>query len=376
MPQPNPLARDQIYFKRQLASKFWREAQKPGIAPETKRGLLEQVRQLEDEIDKLNRSGDHMDNPLRGLPLGWADWKAFEKRYARTFIQWAEPAPRDPGEVRYAIMLSDDRPGAHVIWARVYPNLDIHFQRSQGGFYDVPEEGKKAIPWAIEAAMEHKNKTMRANPSDWWGPGERWLEQEALKEYRVQKAAHIKRGRSPNTFRYTPPDWQRDAVDALGKNDEERFKAIKLARIGYPPLRSNPSDSTTALFALGALALAGGLVWWVSRPGEAKAAELPPAPAKKCASLTSLEKFAKDRGYKLYVPPDATTTPMVQWPAPKPEYAGNPSARSYSLVDCAFAKWDGTKWVVDAATSAEFATWVKTSTVTGPPHPVSMFVPA
>lgn len=29
-------------------------------------------------------------------------------------------------------------------------------------------------------------------------------------------------------------------VDALGKNDEERFKAIKLARIGYPALQDNP----------------------------------------------------------------------------------------------------------------------------------------
>lgn len=73
-----------------------------------------------------------------------------------------------------------------------------------------------------------------SNPREWWGPGQRWLEQEALKEYRVQLAAHQKRGRAKSTFRYTLPDWHRDAVDALGRNDEERFKAIKLDRIGYP----------------------------------------------------------------------------------------------------------------------------------------------
>jgi hypothetical protein len=92
------------------------------------------------------------------LPHGWADWEAFRKRHARTFIRWAEPPPRDSSEERYAIMKSDDHPGAHVIWARVSPSPDVSFQRSQGGFYTIPEEGKKAIPWAVEAAMAHKRK--------------------------------------------------------------------------------------------------------------------------------------------------------------------------------------------------------------------------
>lgn len=96
---------------------------------------------------------------------GWGDWGAFRKRYTRTFICWAEPPPCDPSEERYAIMKSDDRPGAYVIWARVSPNPDVPFDRSSGGFFTVPEEGKKAIPWAVEAAMAHKRE-MRV----WRGP--------------------------------------------------------------------------------------------------------------------------------------------------------------------------------------------------------------
>lgn len=67
--------------------------------------------------------------------------------------------------------------------------------------------------------------------TEWWTPGNRWLEKRALAEYRVQLASHVKRGRKPSTFRYTPPDWHRDAMVALGRNDEETFKAIKLANL-------------------------------------------------------------------------------------------------------------------------------------------------
>lgn len=145
--------------------------------------------------------------------------------------------------------------------------------------------------------------------------------------------------------------------------------------MGKSPLKANPEGGGgAALFALGALAVAGGVIWYVSRPSEAKAVEpSAPPPSKKCASLASLEKFAKANSYKLYVPPDTTTTPMAQWPTPSAEYSSDPKARSYSLVDCAFAKWDGTKWVTDAATATEFAAWVKSTTVAG--HPISMFLP-
>jgi len=68
-------------------------------------------------------------------------------------------------------------------------------------------------------------------PRNWWSAGNGWLEKRALAEYRVQRAAHLKAGRRASTFRYNPPDWQRDAVTALGRHDEETFKAIKLANL-------------------------------------------------------------------------------------------------------------------------------------------------
>jgi len=75
--------------------------------------------------------------------------------------------------------------------------------------------------------------------TDWWSPGQRWLEKQASKEAESQKRAWVKGGRSSKTFRYNPPEWHRDAVAALGRNDEETFKAIKLDRLGtrgLPPL--------------------------------------------------------------------------------------------------------------------------------------------
>ena len=96
---------------------------------------------------------------MNRLPFGWADWDAFERRHKSTFIQWAEPPPSDPSEERYAVMWSDDRPGAHVTWVRVSPNPDVPTRRSSGGFYTIPEEGKEAIPWAIESAMAHKHRS-------------------------------------------------------------------------------------------------------------------------------------------------------------------------------------------------------------------------
>ena len=75
--------------------------------------------------------------------------------------------------------------------------------------------------------------------TDWWSAGQRWLEQQALREADAQRRSWVKSGRSAKTFRYTPPDWHRDAIEALGRNDEETFKAIRLARLGttgLPPL--------------------------------------------------------------------------------------------------------------------------------------------
>jgi len=83
--------------------------------------------------------------------------------------------------------------------------------------------------------------------SDWWSAGQRWLEQEAAKEAASQRRAWTKAGRSEKTFRYNPPEWHRDAVAALGRNDEETFKAIKLGQLGtrgLPPLARSRHHAT------------------------------------------------------------------------------------------------------------------------------------
>jgi len=62
--------------------------------------------------------------------------------------------------------------------------------------------------------------------SDWWSLAAARLERLALEEYRRQRAAWVKSGRSPKSFRYTVPDWQRDVIDALGRNDENDVKGL------------------------------------------------------------------------------------------------------------------------------------------------------
>jgi hypothetical protein len=85
--------------------------------------------------------------------------------------------------------------------------------------------------------------------TEWWSAGQRWLERQASKEAESQKRAWVKGGRSAKTFRYNPPDWHRDAVAALGRNDEETFKAIKLDQLGtqgLPPLPSSKAGRRRA----------------------------------------------------------------------------------------------------------------------------------
>lgn len=60
---------------------------------------------------------------------------------------------------------------------------------------------------------------------DWQSPARAWLDKRAFAEWEAQGRPRPKRGRGR---RYCPPDWQRDAIDALNRNDEEAFKAIKL----------------------------------------------------------------------------------------------------------------------------------------------------
>ena len=137
-----------------------------------------------------------------------------------------------------------DKPGRRTAWN----NLVDSYMRD--GMLP-PSAGDWGHPRWLETYQPRgrQHSTMRASASgDWWSAGQRWLEQQALKESAAQKAAWVKSGRSPNTFRYNPPQWHRDAVAALGRNDEETFKAIKLDQLGtrgLPPLRGAPRHHST-----------------------------------------------------------------------------------------------------------------------------------
>ena len=67
--------------------------------------------------------------------------------------------------------------------------------------------------------------------SEWWTAVQNRLERLANAEYKSQLAAWLKAGRSKRTFRYSPPEWHRDAVAALGRNDEEGAK-LALLNVG------------------------------------------------------------------------------------------------------------------------------------------------
>lgn len=86
------------------------------------------------------------------LPYNWANWKEREAcRYGGgTFVRWAEDAPQDPTEYRYAVA-RDDSGG--VRWWQFSPNPDMAPFQSMGCFY-----GDKAEENAAEAAMRHKKK--------------------------------------------------------------------------------------------------------------------------------------------------------------------------------------------------------------------------
>jgi hypothetical protein len=66
--------------------------------------------------------------------------------------------------------------------------------------------------------------------TDWQSGFGRMLERAAFREYESQVAAHLRRGRKRSTFRYSVPEWQQSAVDAMGRNDEEAAKASAMAR--------------------------------------------------------------------------------------------------------------------------------------------------
>lgn len=122
------------------------------------KGLIRARRREDEPIAPLALSERRVNARELDPPFGWADWDRFAAHHRDQFIQWAEPAPANPSESRYAIMRSEPDGHGYVIWVRVSPNPDVDVLRSSGGFYTIPEEGREAISWAIQSALRHKAK--------------------------------------------------------------------------------------------------------------------------------------------------------------------------------------------------------------------------
>jgi hypothetical protein len=67
---------------------------------------------------------------------------------------------------------------------------------------------------------------------EWQSAAQAYLARLALAEMRAGRIAHRKSGRKESTYRHNPSQYHRDLVALLGRNDEEGFKALKLAQ-GY-----------------------------------------------------------------------------------------------------------------------------------------------
>lgn len=62
-------------------------------------------------------------------------------------------------------------------------------------------------------------------PGKWWAAGNAWLIKKAGAGWRKN------RYENPYRFGYSQPVWMDMAREALGRNDEEGFKAIKLENL-------------------------------------------------------------------------------------------------------------------------------------------------
>jgi len=176
------------------------------------------------------------------------------------------------------------------------------------------------------------------------------------------------------------PSWEVHVREVTG---DTRKRAIATSKAiceredapNLPALQANRSG--IAPLVVGAL-VAGGLAWWFLKSKEAKAS----TPNKQACPITleMLTSYVKTKptNYKLYLPPDTNTQPVAAWPPAKPDYLANPNEHAFSLVDCGFYKWDGTKWVSDEAENTALATYLKATVVKGPPmlagHPASLFL--
>lgn len=79
-------------------------------------------------------------------------------------------------------------------------------------------------------------------PIGWWGPMHRWLMLKANAHYHEWlltpkgKGWHLAvseglKNESPYRYGYTQPQWMHDLIAALGRNDEETCKRIKLENL-------------------------------------------------------------------------------------------------------------------------------------------------
>jgi hypothetical protein len=71
-------------------------------------------------------------------------------------------------------------------------------------------------------------------PNDWWSAGQLWLIKRANAHFHKWAESPAgarwrkKPNKSPHHLGYSQPVWMDEAREALGCNDEERFKRIKL----------------------------------------------------------------------------------------------------------------------------------------------------
>ena len=74
---------------------------------------------------------------------------------------------------------------------------------------------------------------------EWWGPMNNWLIGKAnahFHEWAESKAGAnwrkgLNRNKSPYRFGYSQPEWMREMVEALGHNDEQTCKRLKLENL-------------------------------------------------------------------------------------------------------------------------------------------------
>lgn len=83
-------------------------------------------------------------------------------------------------------------------------------------------------------------------------------------------------------------------------------------------------------------------------------------------SESQIEGFAQSKGYQIYY----FTTPANNQ-KPKPAFANNPNARAFDVSDCRFERYDGSAWVPDTVTQAEFDAWLNSGEGSLPIPPAS-----